>query len=469
MTAIPALIAEWMPGQRWFAGKGRDITDVHDEAVTISPGDGADEPSVEVHLVRVEYSHGEPETYLVPLTLHTRPADNLGHALLGESDSRHWVYDATQDRQSTPVWMRLLTENADRGPLRFHLEPGAELPLDIPGDSITTEQSNTSLVFGEQVILKLFRRLDPGLNPDVEVHEALMSTGNTHVAALLGHVELVDEKSDGDSTVDQGASYTIAMAQSFLPSASDGWSLALTSVRDLLAEADLHPAEVGGDFGPEAHRLGEATAAVHADLARSLPTDTLDEAGLARLADDMDANLDAALDVVPQLEPHVPALRAAYSAVRGLSAPIPIQRVHGDLHLGQVLRTTTGWTLLDFEGEPARPLAHRRRLDTPLRDVASMLRSFDYASRHLLLDEPDDPQLSYRASEWAGRNQEAFCAGYADTAGFDPNSDATLLRALQADKAVYEAVYEARSRPRWLPIPLDALDRLSAEFSGEPR
>ncbi|HKC27013.1 MAG TPA: aminoglycoside phosphotransferase, partial [Jatrophihabitans sp.] len=135
--------------------------------------------------------------------------------------------------------------------------------------------------------------------------------------------------------------------------------------------------------------------------------------------------------------------------------------------LGQALRTVQRWVLIDFEGEPMGSIEARREFDSPLRDIAGMLRSFDYAAYHRVLEAGWDQQLRYRASEWADRNRAAFCAGYAAVSGADPSSHDVLLRAFEADKAVYETVYESRNRPAWLPIPLAALSRLATD-GGTP-
>jgi maltokinase len=250
------------------------------------------------------------------------------------------------------------------------------------------------------------------------------------------------------------------MMQSFLRNASEGWAMATASVRDLFAEGDLHANEVGGDFAGESERLGVATAEVHALMARALPSRTAGPEDSQATARQLHERLDAALAIVAELAPHAEAMRSLYDAVGQLTDPVPVQRVHGDLHLGQVLRTQDGWVLLDFEGEPARTLAERTTLMSPLRDVAGMLRSFDYAARHLLAERSGEHHLAYRASEWAERNRTAFCDGYASAAGSDPREASVLLRAFELDKAVYEVVYEARNRPSWLPIPLGSIERL---------
>ena len=459
-TDLSRVLADWLPEQRWYPGKGRAIVELTDSGVELAGGD----PVLELHHVRIWYSDGERAGYLVPVTIRHEPVDGLAGALIGKiggdgTSEPLWAYDALRDRDKTASWLTLLAEGAEIGPVLFRPEPGVAIPAGVPGDILTTEQSNTSLVYGNEAILKVFRRLEPGINPDVEIHHALANTGNQHIAPLLGSVE-VRLAPDADDARGVESTATAAMVQTFLPGATDGWSLATTSVRDLYAEADLHAEEVGGDFASESHRLGAATAAVHADLARVLPTEAAGPDWVSALVEELHNRLDKATDLVSQLEPFGDAIRATYGALDSIPSPVILQRIHGDLHLGQVLRTVSGWTILDFEGEPARPIPVRRQLDTPLRDVAGMLRSFDYAAQHLLMGEVTDPQLAYRATEWAARNRDAYCAGYAEGGGVDPAQFGVLLAALEADKAIYETVYEARNRPHWLSIPLHSFDRL---------
>jgi maltokinase len=197
-------------------------------------------------------------------------------------------------------------------------------------------------------------------------------------------------------------------------------------------------------------------------MAQTLPSGTADTAELAKLASSMRARLDAATAAVPALTEHATAIGAAFDALAQHREPVAWQRVHGDYHLGQAMRTDAGWVLLDFEGEPGAQIEARAALSSPLRDVAGMLRSFDYASRYLLVDHAGPAQLEYRAAEWADRNREAFCVGYAKAAGRDPREDYVLLRAFELDKAVYEVVYESRNRPEWVGIPLGSIERLLA-------
>ena len=432
-TALTDLLREWMPHQRWFGGKGREWAEVSEEGFLLDQTD----PVLSVHRVRVTYTDGASETYLVPLSWRDHPVEELASAFVGAvpgGDRENYAYDAMRDRDATPPWLTHLVSASTIGPMHFHPAGVAYIPEGLPGDIVSGEQSNTSLIYGQEAILKLFRRLEPGLNPDVEVHDALRRTENAHIAPLLGHIEI----DDPDPATPPA---TVAMLQTFVPNASDGWRLATASVRDLYMEGDLHADEVGGDFAADSERLGAATASVHADMARVLPTEPADENWYGAVAEQMNERLTAAIDIVPQLAEHADGLRGLYAAVADSREPVMRQRVHGDLHLGQVLRTATGWIVLDFEGEPARSLASRR---------------------HMLVEQPDDPQRAYRAQEWATRNRAAFCTGYSTAGGLDPSGESPLLRAFEADKAVYECVYEARNRPHWLMIPLNSLSRLTS-------
>ena len=179
----------------------------------------------------------------------------------------------------------------------------------------------------------------------------------------------------------------------------------------------------------------------------------------------MAQRLDAALEVVPDLAEHRTGARDLFAAVAALGQ-VPVQRIHADLHLGQTLRTVNGWKIVDFEGEPAKPLAERLTPDSPWRDVAGMLRSFDYAPHAVaasLGDEDENVlhQRRVRATEWASRNRDAFLDAYTGEGGLG-DMDRVLLTAYVVDKAVYECVYEARNRPNWLSIPLAAVARLTS-------
>ncbi len=477
-------LEEYIETSRWFGGKGRQFAVVDVQRVgTLTAGaastdaagaevGGEAQPVVGIELVTVEYHVGsteqpnDTEVYQMPLAYYDEPQERLEHAYVGSWGDKSLgsvhAYDALHDRVSTAMWLHAFAEERNAGGLVFHRVPGHELDVQARSTLFTGEQSNSSVAFGEDSLMKVFRKVTPGHNPDIEIHEALTRLDHhEHVAALYGWLEAPVVGSDEP--------LQLAMLQQFLRTASDGWDLALASVRDLYAEADLHADEVGGDFAAESHRLGVATGELHDAMAAAFPSSTWQPDDLRSLAAAMRARLDAALDVVPELAPYADSLRATYDAVQQIGQPVQVQRVHGDFHLGQTLRTSRGWKIVDFEGEPAKPLAERTQPDSPWRDVAGMLRSFDYAAHAVELDveadEDERTQIAYRAAEWADRNQREFLAGYVEgssrtTDGAILPEQQLLLEAYQADKAVYETVYEARNRPSWIGIPLGALGRL---------
>jgi maltokinase len=483
-----AAVGAYVETARWFGGKGREFRVVElRRAGMLAPAEEASAPHVGIELVTLRYgdeTSGE-ETYQVPLAYYPDPQERLEHALVGSWEDPDLgpvhAYDAMHDRDATALWLQAFAavspeaaEGDSGGPaaaqahgdLTFHRLPGHDLDLDAHSTLFSGEQSNSSVAFGEDALMKLFRKVTPGRNPDVVIHRALTEQGSEHVAALYGWVEL--------AVAGEQEPVQLAMLQQFLRTASDGWDLALASVRDLFAEADLHADEVGGDFAGEAERLGLATAQVHDVLAAQFPTETWGPEDLTGLAEAMGSRLDAALGVVPELAEHADKLRAIFRAVADLGTSglaATAQRVHGDFHLGQTLRTVKGWKIVDFEGEPAKPLAERVRPDLVWRDVAGMLRSFDYAAHAVIddfhADEQANRQIAFRAAEWAERNSIAFVRGYTDNSGRTSGAGLSteqdlVLQAYVADKAVYEAVYEARNRPDWLPIPAAAIERLAS-------
>ena len=394
------------------------------------------------HVIVAVRQNGHDDRYQLLIGEREDIPARLAHARIDTT-----VYDAVHDADKTGFILDAMARDAEVGPLRFRHVPGEVIDTSPRSLVIGAEQSNTSLVFGDSYICKLFRRLIPGVNPELEIVTALARQGSQHVAKPYGWIEI---DLDGQPT-------TLAIMQEFLTAASDGWALALTSVRDLYASMPGVPAgEAGGDFAAEAFRLGAATAQVHRELAAAFPTGVIEAPEIKRMAETFRNRLERAVAEVPELGDHAAVAHEAFDRLADVTGPVPVQRVHGDYHLGQVMRTPTDWVILDFEGEPGQPLEERRALSSPLRDVAGMLRSFDYAARHLLADREDAAELAPRAREWSQRNRMSFLDGYADGGGRLHDDDDVLLRALELTKAVYEVVYEARNRPTWVPIPLSA-------------
>ncbi|WP_300010689.1 phosphotransferase [Pseudonocardia sp.] len=448
---LPTLLPEWLARQRWFAAKGRPVR----STAVASDTPLIDGPDLRLNLLLVAVTFdddGSVQHYQLPLARRDQLSADLAGARIGRIGDAD-AYDGLVDTEVTAWLLEAIRAGRTTGEVRFVPEPGASMADPGPGRPIGVEQSNTSVSWGDRSILKVFRRVLPGVSADLEMHRALRTVGSHQVAALQGAIE---------GTLD-GEPVTLGMLSDFAANSGDGWALALSSVQNLFTSDAPSPAEAPGDFAAEASRLGETLAVVHAELRRALGEQERDPAELAAVWHE---RLAAIVGEIPSLGEHADPIRAVYDAVAALGTPIPTQRVHGDLHLGQTLRTPRGWLVIDFEGEPAAPLAERVRPDPAMRDVAGMLFSFDYAaSHHLLQSGPltgSHPDRN-RADEWAARNRTAFCAGYAQRGGSDPREHGALLRAYELDKAVYQVLYETRSRPTWVSIPLATIVRLTSE------
>jgi maltokinase len=432
-----------MARQRWYATKGRtpSIRVIGSMETSIDEG-------LVMTLLVIDEAPDNPVLYQVPVVARTSPLPGGDGAFIGSSDGLY-LYDGPHD----PAYARglLNTLTSER-----HVE-GSDVVADghrvsDPGRVLRSkvlegEQSNTSIIYdvdGDQpkVIAKVFRVLHHGENPDVTSQAALTHGHSTRVPASLGYLTATWP----DPGRDEGQAFGhLAFAQEFLAGSEDAWRVALQAARR------------GQDFSSAARDLGRATAEVHETLAAELGTVPAGPSEIEGALASMRRRITTAAREVPEVADYESAIRAVYDVVADLPWPA-LQRIHGDLHLGQALQSPArGWVLLDFEGEPLRPMPERSRPDVTLRDVAGMLRSFDYVAGSLAQERP-----RVDAADWSTAARHAFVDGYVEGSGVDVRAHRALLDAFEIDKAVYEAIYESRNRPDWIGIPLGAIGRLVA-------
>jgi maltokinase len=437
LADLGAVLERWLPAQRWFQGKDRELAAVR----VVDTARLADRLLMVV--VEVAYRGHPRERYLLPLV-----PDADGPIAAGGK----WWSDALDDADAVRLLADLAcarreTPTAAGGTIIGAPVSGRRPGRDLPVRPLRAEQSNSSVILGDAWILKVLRRLESGVHPDIELTAALTAAGFAHVPPQHGSLRL--ELPDGEATA-------LAVLSEFVAGSREGWALATEDTRagtdDLLSSL---PA------------LGEAVAGMHLALAERFGTSPAVPGTTGRWAEAMRSQLDTVLTGSSRSAPETTApvrerrrdVEAIFARLGDLGDVGPLVRVHGDLHLGQVLRGPDGrWLLLDFEGEPVRPMAERRAPGSPLKDVAGMLRSFDYAAA-----EPHGGEPPPAAAAWRERARQAFLAGYLDRAAPllpTGRSRALLLRVWELDKAVYELGYELANRPSWAPIPVGGILRL---------
>lgn len=458
------LLHRWTVTQRWFGGKSREevATEIADTALLAGDDVGA---TVLVVLLTVDYGDGTAEHYHLPLVAD--PAEPIGEV------GRVTVGDATVD----PRGVRTLAAAAttDRATLTTvgselvgtpHGEPALDTGTDAPTRWLHLEQSNSAAVLGDRWFVKVFRRLEPGPNPEVELTAALTEAGFADVPAQAGALGWGGAASEAPALV---------MVSRFEPQARDAWGQALDEA-DAVARGVAPPHRLVEGVAD----LGRVVAELHRTLAGQFGTHEIGPETFAGWTHVMQLQLDRVLELAarapqPQVRAVVDAaeeLHARFDSLADLGDAGRTTRVHGDLHLGQLLRRPDGrWLVLDFEGEPARPLSERRRPHSPLRDVAGMIRSFDYAAAHDSVDNTGgEPPAALR--EWRDELTRAFTSAYDAAAPRqllppDPSVRRRLRAAFVLDKAIYELGYELDNRPTWAPIPAGGILRVLAGDGAE--
>jgi maltose alpha-D-glucosyltransferase/alpha-amylase len=433
------LTADWLRAQRWFRSKQRPI----DSLAEVDRAPLSDHAALTV--IEVSYADGgSRDRYLVPMLGDREPADGDGawRAMLGA------IADDATVGGTHGTFLASRTDALD-----VLLPSAHEAAAALDERRLRVEQSNTSVVLGERLILKLYRLLEPGISPDLEVSAFLTDAGFADTPAVAGSI--VYEASDAEPAA-------AAMLQAFVPSTGDAWAAML----DGLASDPVRGTDIAAAVGDLTGRMHRALASRPDDPAfPSRPATTSDTAGWrasaeAQLAQAVSAVSGEAHDRLVSLAPRIRAHFAdTFGAATGEAR---VSRIHGDYHLGQLLsRRDAGFSVIDFEGEPARPLAERRLPSSPLRDVAGMLRSLDYAARTAEAGRHAD---RFDAEAWLAEARAAFLNAYGPVG----DQDRLLLDAFELEKACYEVRYEANNRPSWLWLPLAAVERLAFRVASRP-
>jgi maltokinase len=453
-------LARFLIRQRWFAAKTRGIAAVELLDWAVLDPDG---PLV-LLLLAVD---GDP--YYVPVTVSAEAAPEAALARAGTEAVVDAHHDPRFGRRVLAAIASGREADGRRGRFAFRPTAGWAFPADpdaLAARRLTGEQSNTSVVVGD-LVLKSLRRPQPGLNPDLEITRFLTTrTAFRHVPRLAGWVEYAGT----------GEPAILAVLQEFVPNAGDGWTHVVSTLAGRGADVERRPDPLLDDV----RRLGAITGGLHAALASDdrdpdFRPEPVAGDDVARWAREMTREL-AAPQIRGRLgadgESVAGAVAGALAALDGLAGATVQIRVHGDYHLGQVLRTPDGFVIIDFEGEPARPLAERRRKQPALRDVAGMLRSLDYAAHAIALGRPEAGRSAalVALTAWEAQARGAFLAGYLGEAlrsplPLVPATAGSLLAAVapfELQKAVYELRYELDNRPDWVAIPLAGIRRILA-------
>jgi maltokinase len=443
-------LRDWITRQRWYASKTRPVTGmeiVEEVALT-------QRPTLVLALAQARFAQGTHELYQLPLGIARRDERLGAGEPIGEAGDLV-AYDAVPDPVHARELLRRIEEGGDlatqEGMFSFRcVDDGISVSEDMPVRPVGVEQSNSSLVFGDRYVLKVFRKIEPGINPELELLRFLTAHGFPNIAALHGWYEY-------EGTALAG---TLGVAQQFVPDATDGWSLALD-------EAVTAPDR----FLEQLSELGSATAQMHTALASDAgdpafsPEEPSQEA-ISLLTATIDEDIERMFLRLPEDERLAPIIGRGEDVRERLAARSQVGisgkqiRIHGDYHLGQTLRSPGGWVILDFEGEPARPLPERRQKRSPLRDVASMLRSFAYVSSAVerLRGQPAPAdfearaRLSFLESYFSEVDPTLLPAGEAAVQN--------LLAIFELEKAIYELRYELDNRPDWVAIPVAGIVRL---------